>query len=112
MIRQRLSYLLLFLFVASCMIKVADLRLASPFVGEVIEGGCRIYFSVINLGQKMAGDAYIYLEVWDRINERMIAKYKLFLGDIKPGETKQYQLDLVGIEWGSDIGFRESFIWN
>ena len=103
---------LLMLFLVSCMIKVADLRLASPFVGEATEEGCRIHFSVINLGQKTAKDAYIYLELWNQIDEWMIAKYKLFLGDIKPGETKQCQLDLVGIEWGSNVGFKEMFIWD
>jgi len=100
------------LLLSVCMIKIADLRLAGPFMGEAIEGGCRIHFSVINLGQRIARDAYIYLETWDQIDERMIAEYKLFLGDIKPGEIRQYQLDLMGIEWGSNIGFRESFIWD
>ena len=103
--------ILLTLLLISCMIKVADLRLTSPFVGESIDGGCRIHFSVINLGQKTARDAYIHLEMRDVVENVLLNEYEVYLGDIKAQETKQYSLEIADVEWGADIGFKETFTW-
>jgi len=102
------------LFLSACMIRVADLRLVgeNPFLVEAIEGGCRVHFSVVNLGQKIARNAYIYFETWEQISKQKIAEYKLFLGDIKPGETRVYQADLMGLKWELDIEFEEIFEWD
>ena len=103
--------ILLALLLISCVTKVADLRLAGPFFGEAVEGGCRIYFSVVNLGQKTAEDAYIHLEAWDMVENVLLDEYKVYLGDIRANETRRYSLEIMGVEWGADIGFKESFTW-
>ena len=100
------------LLLCSCMIRVADLRLNGPFYGEATSGGCCIHFSIINLGQKTAQNAHILLELRNTTDDSWITEHRMYLGDIAPGEIRKYQLELTGIAWGANIGFRESFKWD
>ena len=101
------------LILASCVIKEADLRLVEgPFVGIPIEGKILFKFGVVNLGHKTAENAFVLLDLIDSNLNIVTNTYNLYLGNIRPGETKWYELKFLSVEWGSNIRFQGKFKWD
>jgi len=104
--------ILLIFFLSSCVKKPADLRLIRPFMIGAVEGGYMIHFSVVNVGQGTARNAYIIFEFWDPDEECTLLELKIYLGNIKPGEEIYRESKFTGIKWKPSLEIKESFVWD
>ena len=97
--------IILFLSI-DCQYVRPDIRLAGDPIGSLRDNGTVfICLCAVNVGGKTAHGVVANTTI---IN---VGEYRNYLGTMRPGEPKGYEIDLPGVEWGKVLEVSAVFKW-
>ena len=90
--------LFLVMTLVDCQYVKPDIRLMDSVIGSMRSDGTTfIQLCAVNLGGKTAYDVMANTTILE------VGGYQNYLGTIEPGTQARFEIDLPGVEWGSDL---------